>query len=87
MFKDKLLVHFPIPAILEMSHFGIDISSRSVKFVELIGRYKIGSRLKVGKYGEIELEEGVVDEGVVRSPEKLGAVLKKIHAEPRGRHS
>lgn len=59
----------------EKSSFGLDISDKYIKFVELI-ETKIG--LRVGKYGERKIPPGVIEEGEIKDSKKLQAILRAL---------
>ena len=56
---------------LPRSSVGLHIGDRSIKFVELLGR----KNLRLGRFGEISLPQGVVVQGEVKDPKKLARVL------------
>lgn len=69
---------FPPPVFLQMPAIGLDISDRSLHFVELIEK---GRGTRVGRYGERAIPRGVIEFGEVKKPAELRAVLAAIHKE------
>ncbi|MBU1557641.1 pilus assembly protein PilM [Patescibacteria group bacterium] len=76
--KDFFLCHFPIPNFLKMPSVGIDISDGSVRFVELVDK---GCKKTLGRFGRIDLPEGVVHDGEIKNKIELIKILKKIKKE------
>lgn len=75
MAESKLLKFFPVPKYLTLPAFGVEISERTVKYVEVVeGTYG----LTVGKYGIVKLPPNTVERGVVVMPDKLTAVLADV---------
>jgi len=74
-----LLSCFPLPDYLRMPAVGIDVSDRSIKYVEL-KRGKDGLELK--SFGKGDLEKGIVEKGETKKKEalikKLSIVRKKL---------
>lgn len=64
-----------LPKYLSMPAVGVDISDRSVKFLEL---KRARGYMRVGVYGEYDLEPSVVEDGRIVSIDKLSGTLKKI---------
>jgi len=58
---------------------GIDISDHSVKAL------KLSRRRKVVAFGKIELQDGVVEKGIIRDKKKLALTIKKLlmNTEPK----
>lgn len=69
---------FPTPLIAAPLAAGMDISDSSIKCMTL----KPAERgFEVAMHGEKRLEEGVVSEGIVRDPKRLGASLRELQQE------
>ncbi|OGI81647.1 hypothetical protein A3B93_02205 [Candidatus Nomurabacteria bacterium RIFCSPHIGHO2_02_FULL_42_24] len=66
---------FPPPPALLMPAVGLDISDRSIKFVELV-RFRHGLRL--GRFGTRVVPDGVIEEGKVKNPQKFSALLVEL---------
>lgn len=64
-----------LPKYLSMPAVGVDISDRSVKYLELVRNH---GYMRVGVYGEFDLAPGIVEDGRIVSSEKLSNTLKKI---------
>ncbi|MBI2023977.1 type IV pilus assembly protein PilM [Candidatus Giovannonibacteria bacterium] len=69
---------FPLPEYVESLSMGLDISDRSLKFVELKGRKK---HLELGMFGSRVLPEGLVVSGEIKNKPGLIDFLKKDFAE------
>ena len=66
---------FPPPPALLMPAVGLDISDRSIKFIELV-RSRHGLRL--GRFGARVVPDGVIEEGKVKNPQKFSALLTEL---------
>ena len=64
--------------------FGIDICKNAVSFAQL---RKDGSQIKVLRYGNMPLDEGVVNNGVVQNPKALAKILKRLKIVEIFQHS
>ena len=62
---------------LQVEAFGLDISSRSLKIVQLRAK-KSAAQFELLKYGELALPEGIISEGQVKDTAKLAALIKKL---------
>src|SRR3989338_551003 len=71
------LVHrfFPPPSYLDFPAVGLDVSDRSIKFVEF-KETKGGLRLK--RFGQKELAPGIVVAGEIKKPEEFSSRLSAI---------
>ncbi len=74
----KLLEIFSLPSYLRIPAVGIDISDRSIKYVEL---QKRGKELSLKKFGERKIEEGIIESGMIKKKDILVAHLKEIKKE------
>lgn len=63
---------FPPPKFLLRPAVGLDISDRSVKFVELSRQ---GDSCSLKKYGELDIPPGMIEQGVIKKPEDLAKHL------------
>ena len=68
---------FPTPAFLRMPAGGLDISDRSIKFLEL-GHTR--GEIALGRYGEAAVPEGVITGGEIVEREELLRILREMHA-------
>lgn len=66
---------FPPPTFLTMPSVGVDVSDRSIKFVELTAS-KVGRVPE--RFGDVPLAEGGVVDGVIQNPDTLRAGLEGI---------
>ena len=74
--NQNLLLHFfPVPGFLEMPAIGLDISDRSVKYVELKSNR---SGFSLGRFGEQEIPAGVVEAGLIKKPAVLARLLASV---------
>lgn len=78
MLKNLYERFFPMPKFLRAPSFGLDISDQSLKFVELVP-YSGGIRL--GKYGERKIGEGIIEAGKIKDPKRLEQVLLSLREE------
>ena len=53
---------FPPPRYLQMPALGMDISDRSLKFVEILEK---GGALRLGRFGKRTLPEGLIEAGEI----------------------
>lgn len=71
----NLLSLFPLPGYLRMPAAGIDISDRSIKYVEL---KKHENEFRLRKFGEQTIEEGIIAGGVIKKEDNLVGYLKEL---------
>ncbi len=74
------LTVFPVPKYLSPPVVGLDISDHAIRFVEMV-RSRRGPRL--GRYGRVELEHGLVVDGEIQDEAKLVAILQEIRRKYR----
>ncbi len=72
---DLFLRMFPVPKFLEMQSVGLDISYQSVRFLELLPK-KEG--FTIGRFGNLDIPNGVVVSGELVKPEVLREILKDL---------
>lgn len=77
-FLDTILRAFPVPARVSMPSIGLDISDRSIKFVELL---PARGRFSVGRYATKEIPEGIIMGGAVQKRDELVTVLRSLAEE------
>ena len=75
MQKGFFSTYFPPPKYLRLPAAGLDISDRAIKYVELVVHR---GELHLGKYGEADIPEGVIVQGVVKDQDKLVNILGGI---------
>jgi len=75
--KKSFFNFFPTPNFLLRPAVGLDISDRSIRFVELI---KKGGEIVLGDYGEKEIPEGALIEGDIKDIDLVKDVLENIKA-------
>ena len=66
------LDHFPPPDYLRMPAVGLDISDRSIKYVEL---YRDAGEIYVKRFGNEVVPEGIIEEGEVKDIDKFKVFL------------
>lgn len=69
---------FPFPRYLIIPAVGIDISDRSIKYVEL---EKYGKGLKLKKFGRKSIEKGIVENGEIKKKDNLVKFLKTLNQQ------
>lgn len=74
----RLLSLFPTPSYLSRPAVGLDISDRSIKFIEIINNY---NQFKVGKLGEKEIPTGILENGRIKNQDKLVEILIDLKKE------
>lgn len=79
LYNSTLAKLFPPPRFLAMPSVGIDVSDHSVRFFELKDTRR---GLRIGRFGEKKVPDGVVASGKIQKPE----VLKQVLAELRDEH-
>jgi len=77
-YRKMLLSVFPPPQFLAMPSVGIDVSDNSLKFIEL-RQTKDG--LRIGRFGEEEIPEGIVVGGKIQKGPALVDILTKVRKE------
>lgn len=73
--SDGFFKFFPPPRFLEMSAAGLDVSNKSVKFLEF---KKTSKGLRIEKYGRETIPPGVVSGGEIKNKETLLQILKEV---------
>lgn len=71
---------FPVPSFLVPPATGVDITDASIKWISL-GATPTGVR--VVSYGQLPLESGVVEGGVVKNPRALSEHLREVRAKSK----
>ena len=74
---------FPVPRFIRMPAVGFDLSSGSVKFVEI---FEKRSALSVGRFQETILPPGCIVNGEVMEPKLLAEILSDIRKKYSLRH-
>lgn len=75
MVRSKLFRFFPMPRYIVMPSFGLEISERTVKYVEMT---ETENGLSVGTYGLEHIPVGAVSGGIVVDQSKLVPILATI---------
>jgi type IV pilus assembly protein PilM len=76
---DRLFLRFfPVPKFFVAPSFGLDISDESLKFIELIpGR----GGIKLGRYGERKIPQGIIESGKIKDPKRMEELLSSLRKE------
>ncbi|MDB5187838.1 MAG: pilM [Candidatus Kaiserbacteria bacterium] len=74
-FVQTLDTFFPAPTFLVLRVAGVDISDTSVKWVIL---EHVNGKVRVSSYGEISINAGIVDHGIVKDVAGLGLVIQQL---------
>lgn len=69
---------FPIPSFFVAPSFGLDISDESLKFVELV---VTSGGIRMGKYGERKIPNGIIESGKIKDPKKMEEILSTLRKE------
>lgn len=76
---------FPTPTLIAPPSAGVDISDSSIKWLAFSSE---SGSLRVGTYGEVQLQAGVVDNGIVKDADALAAALGELAGRMGGiRHA
>lgn len=78
MNQDLLLKFFPVPKFLSRLAVGLDISDRSMKFIDLA---KVGDKFKLNYFGEIDIPLGVIEAGEIKQSEAFHKILSGLEAK------
>ncbi|NUQ57191.1 MAG: pilus assembly protein PilM [Candidatus Paceibacter sp.] len=73
---------FPPPDYLKMPALCLDISDRSLKYMEFAGG---SGGISLKKYGLFPIPEGVIERGEIKQKEKLAEVLRPIQKKLKNR--
>lgn len=71
---------FPPPKVMLRKASGVDISDRAVRFVELKPE---SDGFTLGRFGEVFIPQGVVEDGMIKDSEMLKEVLVNLRKEYR----
>lgn len=72
--------YFPPPRFLLLSGVGLDISANSAKFLSL---KKSGSLREIARFGASPVSPGIISEGEIKDPERLGDILRTLAREEK----
>lgn len=72
---------FPPPQLLVPRGAGVDISDNSIKWLSL---KPAAFGFVIDSFSQVSIEDGIVVEGVVRDPEKLGAAIAALQKQAKG---
>lgn len=80
MKKEFFVDHFPPPAYLSMPALGIDISDRSIKYVELVRKT---GKFFVQRFGGHLIPRGIIEGGEIKEKKKVIDLLGSLQRELR----
>ncbi len=69
---------FPVPGYLQVPAVGIDLSDRSIKYIEF---KKTSEGLRLKRFGKKSIDKGLVESGIVKNSEGLIKQLKLLRGE------
>lgn len=69
---------FPTPSYLHMASVGLDISDKSIR---LLGFTEKDNEVKVGKYADKKINQGIVVSGKINDEQKMKEVLSLLKKE------
>jgi len=83
---ERVLRRLPPPAYLTMPALGVDISDRSLKWLELReenikGPFGSARGNVVGGFGEIEIQKGTIESGQIKDKDGLLLILQRVREE------
>lgn len=73
--KSRFFDYFPPPEFLTMPAVGVDISDRSIHFIQLVRK---GRGFVLGKYGHEKIPGGLITEGGIEDAPALEEILTKL---------
>lgn len=68
----------PPPAYMRLPSAGVDISDTSLKYIQFNPDNKIGMNLELSYWGDIDIEEGVLDRGTIKDNKKLAEAIRQV---------
>ena len=69
---------FPVPRYLQIPAVGVDLSDRSVKYIEF---KKIPGGFRLKRFGKKNIDKGLVENGIIKQKEALITQLKLLRQE------
>ncbi len=84
LLTNRILAFFPPPQFLEMPAAGIDISDTSIKYIDAV-HTRAGMVPRTVR--KIDLEEGIVENGIVRNVDKLAQALKDFSYKDKRKYA
>lgn len=68
----------PPPAYIQLPSIGVDVSDTSLKYIQFKRDYKSGTTLKLVHSGDIDIEGGALERGIVHDGSKLSRALREV---------
>ena len=78
MFRNLYKRFFPVPDFLSAPSFGLNIGDQSLKFAKIV---TVRGGMKLDKYGEREIQPGVVESGKIKDLKKMTEILSLLKKE------
>jgi type IV pilus assembly protein PilM len=75
---DTLAKIIPPPAYIQLPAVGVDVSDTSLKYIDFVPDHKSGVALTLTKWGDIEIQEGALQRGVVHNAGALTEALRQM---------
>lgn len=73
--RETFLELFPVPKILDLPYVGLDISDEAVRFAQI---HKVRSGYKLGSFGSVSLNQGVVEDGFIKDKNSLIDAISQL---------
>lgn len=68
----------PPPSYMRLLSAGVDISDTSLKYIQFLPDGRSGRTLKLKQWGDIDIEAGALERGLVNDPAALSAALREM---------
>lgn len=68
----------PPPTFMQLPSVGLDISDTSLKYIQFTPKYGRKITYQIERWGDIDIENGVLDRGKVFDVVKLASILKEV---------
>lgn len=68
----------PPPSYIQLPSIGVDVSDTSLKYVQFERDTRSGTTLRLTKWGDIAIETGALERGIVNDGAKLSEALKAV---------
>lgn len=75
---ESIRTFLPPPHYLELPSVGVDISDTSLKYIQFKPSARRAGTLSISHYGDIAIEAGTLERGVVKDVEKLASALAEV---------
>lgn len=68
----------PPPVYMQLPSVGVDVSDTSLKYIQFKSDSKSGTQLRLLYWGDISIDEGALERGVVHNGAKLSEALREV---------